>query len=76
MVEKIIVWLFLIGTSGTAKSALMKKLTMSPLLFGVIPAMKVLNQRIKKDHAKAVTEYSKKRARSPIQMWCKIRRIP
>ena len=65
MVEKIIVWLFLIGTSGTAKSALMKKLTMSPLLCGVIPGMKVLNQRIKKDHAKAVAEYNKQNAKQP-----------
>ena len=45
MSEKIIVWLFLIGTSGTAKSALMKMLMELPLKFGVIPAMKVLNQR-------------------------------
>ena len=59
MVEKIIVWLFLIGTSGTAKSALMKMLMELPLRYGVLPAMKVLNQRVKKEYSKAVADYNK-----------------
>ena len=49
MSEKIIVWLFLIGTSGTAKSALMKNVMELPLKYGVLPSIKVLNQRVKKD---------------------------
>jgi hypothetical protein len=59
MTEKVIVWLFLIGSSGTAKSVLLKLLTMQPLQFGVQPLLKALNQRIRKEYAKAVAEYNK-----------------
>ena len=57
MAEKIILWLFFIGTSGTAKSVLLKVLMMHPLQFGVLPSVKDLNQRIQKDYAKAVADY-------------------
>lgn len=40
--EKAIVWLFLIGTSGVAKSVLIRMLCMEPLEFGVVPAVTVV----------------------------------
>lgn len=63
MEEKIILWMFLIGTSGVAKSVLIKLLCLTPLNFGVVPAVKVVNGKENDDFRKQKAEYHKEKSK-------------
>ena len=63
MEEKVILWMFLIGTSGVAKSVLIKLLCLTPLNFGVVPAVKVVNGKENDDFRKQKAEYHKEKSK-------------
>ena len=63
MEEKVIVWLFLIGTSGVAKSVLIKLLCMTPMNFGVVPAVKVINGNESENYRRQKAEFHREKSK-------------
>ena len=62
MEEKVILWMFLIGTSGVAKSVLIKLLCMEPMEFGVVP-LNVVNGMEADAYRKSKAEYHKEKSK-------------
>jgi len=57
MNEKVILWLFLIGSSGTAKSVLMKLLALRPMEFGPSASLKAISNKEAQDYKAGLANF-------------------